>query len=117
MNKHTSAPWDISGQLIVGPSEPFPNPKAQHMGKVVAELRWNFDGDHNATEYRIDYQEMTKNASLIAASPDLLQSLRELLEICRWKCSPNDEVLLPSGKTNHQAMIEAMAAIAKAEGA
>ncbi|AMV35684.1 hypothetical protein VN12_26565 [Pirellula sp. SH-Sr6A] len=57
------------------------------------------------------------NACLFAASPDLLQSLRELLEICRWKCSPNDEVLLPGGKTNHQAMIEAMEAIAKAEGA
>lgn len=46
---------------------------------------------------------------------DLLTACRQLLEICRWKCSPSDEVLLSDGTTNEQAMIQAMDAIADAE--
>lgn len=30
-------------------------------------------------------------------------SLAELIEICRWKCSPHDDVILANGRTNHQA--------------
>jgi hypothetical protein len=54
-------------------------------------------------------------AQKLAASPALLDSLHELLEICRYKCSPLDEIILPSGKSNERAMIDAMAAIAEAE--
>jgi hypothetical protein len=46
------------------------------------------------------------NARLIAAAPDLYCSLKELLEICRSKCSPLDEQLL-SNKTNHEALLDA----------
>lgn len=38
---------------------------------------------------------------------DLAGSTWELLEICRWKCSPYDEVVLPYGVTNHDAMVQA----------
>jgi hypothetical protein len=40
-------------------------------------------------------------------SAALEKSLAELLEICRSKCGPHDEVILPDGKPNHQALIEA----------
>lgn len=41
----------------------------------------------------------------------ILDSCRELLEICRVKCGPSDEPILPGGRTNEQAMRDAMAAI------
>jgi hypothetical protein len=34
-------------------------------------------------------------------------ALNELLEICQWKCSPLDEIVIKSRKSNHQVMIEA----------
>lgn len=41
----------------------------------------------------------------------ILDSCKELLEICRVKCGPSDEVVLPGGRTNEQAMRDAMTAI------
>ena len=41
----------------------------------------------------------------------ILASCRELLEICRVKCGPSDEPILPGGRTNEQAMRDAMTAI------
>jgi len=41
----------------------------------------------------------------------ILDSCRELLEICRVKCGPSDEPILPGGRTNEQAMRDAMTAI------
>lgn len=40
-----------------------------------------------------------------------LNSLRELIEICRVKCGPHDEVILPGGRTNHDALIDAVEAL------
>ena len=37
-----------------------------------------------------------------------LECLKELIEICRVKCSPHDEVILPNGRTNHDALVEAV---------
>lgn len=39
----------------------------------------------------------------------LENSLAELLEICRWKCSPTDDIVLTNGKPNAAAMADAMA--------
>ncbi len=38
---------------------------------------------------------------------ELLMVLKDLLEICRYKCSPRDEVILPNGVTNEQVLIAA----------
>lgn len=41
----------------------------------------------------------------------ILETAIELLEICRTKCSPSDEIILSSGRTNHQALLDAVAVI------
>ncbi len=38
---------------------------------------------------------------------ELLMVLKDLLEICRYKCSPRDEVILPNGVSNEQVLIAA----------
>ena len=38
----------------------------------------------------------------------VLSSLKELIEICRVKCSPLDEVILSNGRTNHEALLDAI---------
>lgn len=38
-------------------------------------------------------------------------ALAELIEICRVKCGPHDEVILPNGRTNHEALVDAVAAL------
>jgi hypothetical protein len=37
--------------------------------------------------------------------PGLLAAAAMLLEICRVKCSPSDEIILPGGISNQTAMI------------
>lgn len=46
---------------------------------------------------------------------DLLLVAKDLLEICRWKCSPTDEVIRPDGITNEQVMIAAAKTIQRVE--
>jgi len=41
----------------------------------------------------------------------LVAPLVELIEICRWKCVPFDEVVLSNGKSNHDALIDAIKAV------
>lgn len=99
---------------------------------------WRFDGHgindrrgtrlfkHQSAEQYIDDESGTgrkmnpryQNDSLIAAAaPSMFYALEQLVEICRYKLSPNDEaVYLSNGKTNHQALIEAVAALDRARG-
>lgn len=101
MSKHTPAPWAVVERqrklwVLTNPdSNPF-------TGQVIAQ--------------QTTCPDWIANAHLIAAAPELLQSLHELLTICRYKCSPSDEVLLPNGKSNHRAIVDATAAVEKAEG-
>jgi len=46
---------------------------------------------------------------------DLLVVAKDLLEICRIKCSPTDEVWRRDGISNEQVMIAAMATIKRVE--
>jgi hypothetical protein len=45
----------------------------------------------------------------------LLESLKELIEICRFKCGPFDEIILRNGKSNQQALIDAITLVEQAE--
>ena len=63
------------------------------------------DDEWRARAYRLGRE----NAALLASRDAIRASLAELLEICRWKCGPNDEVVLKSGRTNHQALVDAHA--------
>ena len=45
----------------------------------------------------------------------LLGSLKELIEICRFKCGPFDEVILANGKSNQQSLLDAIALADQAE--
>ena len=47
---------------------------------------------------------------------ELLMVLKDLLEICRYKCSPKDEVILPNGVTNEQVLIAATRLVERMEG-
>ena len=48
---------------------------------------------------------------------DLLLIAKDLLEICRYKCSPTDEVVRADGLSNEQIMIGAMRTIERIEAA
>lgn len=76
---HSPLPWSSSGQLIVSSPVPFPNPQAQPMGKVVANLCWDFDGDNGATECRINGKELFANLDLIVAAVNNHAKLVDLL--------------------------------------
>lgn len=54
-----------------------------------------------------DTEQARRDALLIAAAPQLLESCRALLEICRNKCSPRDT----DGAANEAALIAACLAI------
>jgi hypothetical protein len=59
-------------------------------------------------------EEIKANGQLIAAAPELLEACTKLLNICQWKCGPNDEIILPCGTSNQTARVEAFKAIQKA---
>lgn len=48
---------------------------------------------------------------------DLLLIAKDLLEICRYKCSPTDEVVRADGLSNEQIMVGAMRTIERIETA
>lgn len=92
MSKHTSAPWEISGQLILGPAEPLPNPKVKPRGRVIASVYWDYFGDRGATEPRTMWEEANANLHLMAAAPELLEAAETLLAnlIATEETGPND---------------------------
>jgi hypothetical protein len=92
MNKHTPAPWVIAhGRCIYG------------SGDLVKPFVASVEDDHNDSE-------TAANARLIAAAPDLLEALCEMLGAAEIDCMDD--------KSNvwRGLMINARAAIAKATG-
>lgn len=89
---HTREPWELDEDdpvMVYIPHSKFP-----YWVRVLPE------------DSEVADQEDYDNARLIAAAPELYDSLKELLEICRVKCGPHDEQILPN-KTNHDAMLDA----------
>lgn len=88
MSKHTPGPWMATGARV-----------DMGAGRVTAGLDWSFD---------VDPGEARANARLIAAAPDLLKALKDLVAVI-------DSV---KGKDvrGYEAFDSAEAAIAKAEG-
>ena len=109
MSQHTPSPWTVSGQLIVGPPEPYPNPKAQTMGRKIAEICWDWDGDQGATG-ELPWSIAKRNGDLLAAAPELLAALEPLLDWCREHTSP----IQPNSP--HDLLVAANHAIQKAKG-
>jgi hypothetical protein len=62
--------------------------------------------------YGRSYEENAANARLIAAAPDLLAALRDVLEVLEWKLHPEWD----GSATPESAIGKARAAIAKATG-
>lgn len=99
-NKHTPKPWMVSlskRSVVAGESVMI----RQHTGPSAACA---------SVQQQIS-EELYANADLIAAAPELAESLVELLFICQHKCSPKDEIVLPDGRTNEAAMIDAIAVL------
>lgn len=111
MSKHTHGDWEASGQLIVTAAlHGHPNPKAQRSPKIIGEVHWDYDGDHNAKESRTEWREAEANQRLMIAAPDLLKALQNLTEWGRTHTSPLD------ANSPHDLLIAAVNAIAKATG-
>lgn len=83
---HSPLPWTTGGQLILSSPVAFPNPQAQPMGKVVASMCWDYEGDRNATERRINGKEMFANLDLIVTAvnnhADLIETLEAIANDC-----------------------------------
>ena len=98
---HTPGPW------AVGEAARY---SVWAGNKQVASCRWLLDDGNFAPECAGDY-EGRANAALIAAAPDLLAALREMLAELDGRIAPHGYIYRDTG-----GMILARAAIAKAEG-
>lgn len=99
MSKHTPGPWRVLNDgITVVP----PKPRGQ---TVICRMR----------EVYGNRAERQKNAALVAASPDLLEALREVIRLVPRPYATVD-VLDKGPDPEHPAVIAARATIAKAEG-
>jgi hypothetical protein len=76
---HTKGPWEMSGDIVIGPMYQPPNPKADKTAHVICKLGWDFDGDCNPTG-DLPWAIAEENARLIAAAPELLEACEFALE-------------------------------------
>ncbi len=78
---HTPGPWTPSGQLILGPIQPHPNPKATPSHVIIGEVYWDWERDLGGKEYRIKWHEAEANQRIMCAAPDLLSACEQALKL------------------------------------
>lgn len=94
MSKHT-APWrEAEYNRLADDQEHWDNDVLDATDRLVAEVT--------------SWDSKNSNLALIAAAPELLESLEEVTGWMRDHCGPGDGV--------HEILIKAMAAINKAKG-
>lgn len=98
MSKHTEGPWE-HGTHFAGGTDILAGPIGSRV--VVARVIDNS---------LLPFPEYVANARLIAAAPDLLAALSDLLDWGRENTSPRDE------NSPHTLLVAALSAIAKAKG-
>lgn len=91
--KHTPCPWELNGNAIEGGN--------MHLASLLDER-----------DIPIDSFEVSANGRLMAAAPDLLQSLKWAMQII----GPYTRRIKGQNEAYCDAHDKAMAAIAKAEG-
>ena len=93
-NKHTPGPWEAVGNLV---RSPMVQPQGLSKGVQIAECRDAYFLSHT--------EESKANARLIAAAPELLEALQEMVSLV--------EMVIPFDGPQQR---KARAAIAKATG-
>ena len=93
-NKHTPGPWEAVGNLV---RSPMVQPQGLSKGVQIAECRDAYFLSHT--------EESKANAHLIAAAPELLEALQEMVSLV--------EMVIPFDGPQQR---KARAAIAKATG-
>jgi hypothetical protein len=105
---HTAGPWKMSGSTTAVYRAVQNGNWAGH-SDLNEPIAWLTDTGRNA-------KETEANARLIAAAPELLAALRELVEVGRTVLSPVHDSGAVKGRTDHEILVAAVAALAKAEG-
>ncbi len=101
--KHTPIPWRTEVEYVSQERNTVTGYTLIYSGTVFITKV-----NHIGVAERI-IQAVNTRESLRGEHANLLATVKELLEICRWKCSASDSVVLPHGRTNHQALIDATA--------
>lgn len=114
MQKHTPGPWIVNEADNGGEVANIFSDNPEHDGAYVCavwsdESATGNDGADEETPQYVTDAEANANAALIAAAPDMLEALRDMLA----EVAPDDGVrAMPS----HSTIAAARFALAKAEG-
>ena len=110
MTKHTHGPWSVGTTLLTNDgARPIMGVDSEGFPKRVALADMQREGVKRGQAWKADCDEREANARLMAAAPDLLEALKYLLAHCKGL----DRF---EGNPINQAIEDARAAIAKAEG-
>lgn len=115
MAEPSPGPWEFSGQLIVSAPVPYPNPKSEPMGKHVASLAWDYDGDCGAPEYRIKWPEAKANGMVIIHAERTYRSLKCIVGFAREAMKDMPPSSHPADQAAEQWLTEAEALLAEIE--
>lgn len=109
-SKHTPGPWSLVGtknETLIGIGlKQKPKGEIQSNGRVIARV----------PNLKLYTDEQESNAHLIAASPDMLEALEELVNLVEYDVISELKSGRPVPKVYKKALDAARGAIAKARG-